>query len=458
MINIFRVKHIRIIVMITAFFCLEEFLLKWISDNSAIWLLCRMSVEFVIYGIFVLKLIKIIIDGRRIPKSPIDSYLLIFILLFIMSFLINKSDIIPSLSYFRVIFRYLFVFYLVFYSQIDEKSVQLSLNTILLFGISEAILGIALFFSPESIKNIFILKGPSIEATLATITDQVDLKLGAVAGTFGRPGAMAFFLLIAFIISVIKLIFYNYKKYQLLYPIIILLGIFVTYKRGPFILALCSIPLCLWFSNKKRTCWKLVTFGVVVSIFCLTFLIGKSRGFDYRNPREEQVSTYEYVGQFASSEYWDNFFQSSRGWFLREVGFSLFHGINLIGYGPDKDHAKELLAGNDKNLRLITKYGAFDDVYWVAFSVYFGLIGSFLLFFILLKIHSTSKLLIKIGDSKDRSLGIILCVLILLLIPSMFLERVLELHAFSFTFWLMSGLVCARFRLISGDRHVYYKI
>ena len=91
-------------------------------------------------------------------------------------------------------------------------------------------------------------------------------KLGAAIGTFGKPAAMGFFLLIAAVFAYVNSLHHRGRArlgWVLAY-LVILVGILLTYKRGSLLLAL-SVPVLVpWLAGYRRLVLKNVSIGLAV--------------------------------------------------------------------------------------------------------------------------------------------------------------------------------------------------
>jgi hypothetical protein len=99
-----------------------------------------------------------------------------------------------------------------------------------------------------------------------------------------------------------------------------------------------------------------------------------------------------------------------------------------------------------EKLQIIERMRMFEDVYWIAMLIYYGIPGVTIFIAMLARLFQASQWLI--NNSSDNStkpnyqfLGVILCTLIITVIFYSFISRILEFRAFGLYFWLMAGLV-----------------
>lgn len=83
--------------------------------------------------------------------------------------------------------------------------------------------------------------------------------------------------------------------------------------------------------------------------------------------------------------------QFSRGAVLTEIGGNLISSFKLIGYSPAQEFALNKAATKLFGSNMpVNNLPIINDVYWVAFIIYYGLIGLAIYFFILYRIFKAS--------------------------------------------------------------------
>jgi hypothetical protein len=112
----------------------------------------------------------------------------------------------------------------------------------------------------------------------------------------------------------------------------------------------------------------------------------------YINPKIKYTDPIANITTIFSSSYVDNTLQFSRGAVLTEIGGELIGSMKLLGYSPAQDFALEKAATKLFGSNMpINNLPIINDVYWVAFIIYYGLIGLAIYFFILYRIFTTSR-------------------------------------------------------------------
>ena len=98
---------------------LEEFLLKWVPVGPTGYVLLRLGFEGLIYAAVVGLVLARVVRGQRIRATPIDLPLALFVSLATCSLLFSGGDFLPGLVNLRVLLRYVAVFYLAAYLELD---------------------------------------------------------------------------------------------------------------------------------------------------------------------------------------------------------------------------------------------------------------------------------------------------------------------------------------------------
>ena len=118
----------------------------------------------------------------------------------------------------------------------------------------------------------------------------------------------------------------------------------------------------------------------------------------------------------------------------------------VIGYGPDQNFAIKQLneAHNTRLYKTLTKEG-FEHVYWVALLCYTGLAGVIAVGWLGVRLAWTCAAVARgaDGDTVVRWAGLAGLCVVLQCAVLMWFNRVPEIRAFSFYFWLLPALAYA---------------
>ncbi|MBL0339641.1 MAG: hypothetical protein IPP71_01250 [Bacteroidetes bacterium] len=144
----------------------------------------------------------------------------------------------------------------------------------------------------------------------------------------------------------------------------------------------------------------------------------------------------------------DNTMQFSRGAVLTEIGGNLISSFKLLGYSPAQEFALEKASAKLFGSNMpINNLPIINDVYWVAFIIYYGFIGLAIYFFILYKIFQASLFVYRNSDDAYfKVFALAMAAVIIISLPYSLILRTFVFRSFSFFFWLLAGLVFAEWR------------
>lgn len=440
----------------------EDFILKWLPVSDNIYSLARLASEAILYLLLIAVLSYRMIHGKNLKRTPIDIPLLVFIFIAIISIFSNGASLLGGLVGIRLLLRYITVYYIIVNIGISRKQSMMLLKVIVIIGIVESFLGLVEYFCGERVINFFAPREVDLEfANLQLSLFSNTPKIGSVFGTFGKPAAMAYFLLIPIILLGSSCYLRTRRlllNKTLFWVIILMLGLFVTYKRGALLISLLIIPIIIFLYSERHQLTKLKVLIIFVTsvIICLTMLLASSKWSNKTiHEKTSYVNPAHSLTQLISESYWENTMSVSRGWFIREVGVSAISSGKLLGYSPDETSAKETLAKKGGSFGKLASYNAFDDVYWVAMLIYYGIIGFSIYMWILFRLYRISKQVSSSLDDFSKQIGVIFRVLVIITIPATFLERSFELRAFGFCFWLLAGLVVLEYFRLRQNKNFF---
>ena len=428
-------------------FVFEETIYGQLSLGPTTYLIAKTATEAFLYFVLLI-VIAYQLSRKRLQLYQLtffDYCIALFLFIALISTLVNEGSLIQGTINARTMLRYLVIYYIIVISGWlpTEKQFNKLIKLLIFLAILQAFITGLQHFVGDDFKNHYFGPLLPIESnTLEILLEAKETKIGAGFGTFGRPAALSFFLLLVSAILLVTLHDTSSPKKYLLWIgyFILLLGIYFSYKRGPLILALISPIIIASLMGYKAMVWRYIVLGIVLIPLIFIFLPAFTPT-EYINAKNTQLSPIESVAQLFSSEYWENTNTSSRGWFIQEVGIEALSSSKLIGYGADPENAQKILAQQNNNFAKLIGWKAFEDVYIVAMTIYYGQIGTLL---IILSYCYLFKIALKRLNKTIgylRRIKIILVVSILLLAGGIFLERVLELRAFTFIFWVFAGLV-----------------
>ena len=430
-------------------FVFEETIYGQLSLGPTTYLIAKTATEAFLY--FVLLIVIVYqLSKKRLQYYQLtffDYCIALFLCLALISTLVNEGSLIQGAINIRTMLRYIVIYYIITLLGWvpSEKQFNRILKLIIYLAIFQTFLTGLQHFLGDDFRNQYfspLVLSEDIANGIQLLKEGKETKLGAGYGTFGKPAALSFYLLlVSAILLVILHDTHSPKKYLLwIGYIILLIGIYFSYKRGPLILALALPIFTAWFMGYKSIAWRYIVVGLLLTPI-LFILLSAFAPKEFTDAKNERLSPTEAIAQLFTDEYWENTNTSSRGWFIQEVGIEALSSSKLIGYGADPENAQKILAQQNNNFAKLIGWKAFEDVYIVAMTIYYGQIGTLL---IILSYCYLFKIALKDLNKTIgylRRIKVILVVSILLLAGGIFLERVLELRAFTFIFWVFAGLV-----------------
>ncbi|MGA9532965.1 MAG: O-antigen ligase family protein [Anaerolineales bacterium] len=434
---------VAILVGLAAFLPYEDFLLKWLPVSTTTFLFIRLGSELLLYGLLTRVVIVRMARGQGLRRTPLDIPIVLFVLIALGTLVASRGALFGGILNIRVLLRYVAVFYVVVNMDLSAREIRWILGAIVAAGVVEGAIALAQFVGGPSLQAFFSPPlGVSASLGELDLTEFANtLKIGAVAGTIGKPAALGLFLIVAVTIA---LALWQERSLNLIYAgpgiLVMIAGVVVTYKRGELLLMALAFALFLLFNLRLRSrIYSLIGIVLVLVIAFTMVALSLQQADELIQPREQQLGVVEHFQQLLTRNFWAHTAQFSRGWLLVNVGGHMIQEVRLIGYGSDTVRARELLIQEDPSLERLTTFKVFEDVYWVAMLVYYGILG------MIVFLTGYARTVWNILPSIDRpginaAVGTAAAIIAIVTLPAAFLERVFELRAYSFYLWLLMGL------------------
>lgn len=459
----YGVKPIHIILLIAIYIPFENFIVKWVPGGDFI----RFIPEITLYALLAYEFVKKIVYKKHYISTPINSLVLIFFFLAIVSLIYNLvpeqstlKPMIGGIRNLRTLTRYLAVFYIIVYNnEIQSKHLRFFINSMVAIliiniatGFFQRIFGINDFWLPEN--------GDLEIAGMSTSFKSVgDGGSGREAGSvIGMTGDTVYLGLFLVIIAPIIYFLIAEEKRKLIYLYILLacslvLQVF-TYSNGSLIAMAGCIGVCM-LVNKE---WGRIAFmGMTVIVLIPAFFILKDIQADKSAIREKESNPIDNIALLFNDDYISSL-DNSRLWVLRDVSRQVIKLDNPIGYSASSDYARYMIArnsGTDEFDKLV-EYDAMEDVYWVAMFAYYGYIGvmifvSILLVFLYMSFTvywQTTNVEIKILAGSYIAIlagTFVVC----------FIVRAFEFRIFSYYIFLIPAFIMKEYLAIKNHTHFY---
>ena len=429
-------------------FAFEEFVYGRLALGGLGYLLAKTFSELLLYLLLGVILLWRMQNGTLYQYRPtlFDFALFVFIVLALVSTRYNGGGIAQGLLNLRTMLRYVAVYYIIVLSawNATEWQIQRFLKVILVIALIQVGVCVVQNIAGDAIIDRYF-SAPKSEIAVegvAIALNAMGQKLGAAIGTFGKTPALALFLLMAAVVALSYLTLGNAveRRKWFAFYLLLCLGIFLTYKRGPLLLTLFAPLLVAWIGGRKKLVKRYLSYaGLLLPLLVVLLIL--SRPTEFVKEKEVEISPLQSVAQLFTEEYWNRTNASARGWVIVEVGSEAISSFKPIGYGADEEGAKALLAKKGGTFSKLVGWGALDDVYVIAALVYYGPVGAGLLLLGFYYIYRQARYLAKYAAGHYQIIGVAVSALLILTFFASFLVRTLEFRAFAFCLWVFAGTV-----------------
>jgi hypothetical protein len=451
-----RFRPIHILQFLAIYIPLEDTLLMALPLPGPLYALGKVFTELVILGLLAMVVYQRAISGRRLKWVGIESLLVLFVAGAVVAVFLNGASWFPALMNMRALLRYMALCFLIAQLSLTPADI----DRLLRWMVVSALLQVSFSLIQVSVPPLDQLLRRWREATAVEMagfkkTVAVE-KIGAATGTFFNAISVAMFLCIAITIVMVRryTISARWRGRDAAVLLFLLLGVYLTYKRGPLLLAGFGVFLIPFIFGGKKIRARLLFGGGLAGLIlaALVFLgVGmgaKTEKLTSLQLRQEGVGdAFSYISELASSEYWSASSKASRGWVIIEVGGALVRQPNVFGYSPDVETAKKRLVEKNPFLVRLLEYTPLEDVYWVSIWLYYGPWGLLIWLALMHRLFRLGKRLSTESFSAgDIALGRILQVFIAMALISAMAYATFEFRGFSFYLWMLAGMTIARLR------------
>lgn len=312
----------------------EPFLLKFVPDELYVY--ARYFPEALIYLMAGLVIIHVLMEQRRLPRTPIDFPFVMFIVALFVSGVLNLVQ--PSVFVFgvRQIIRYLILYFAVVY--LAPPKTRIRQTVLLLFGIAafESALGIAQAALGGAIDAFLLPSGrkffESIQLTAGV--QQFWAPGQRVFATMGRYDQLGTFL--AFFGLIALGIIYETKKHlerRWLWVLLLLLvpALVLTYSRSSwFGFVLGFLVIGLWIKRDRRVAIATALFvAVAVSVFLYDRVVLR-----YLTDVPQQTVTERFYEAFSPERIKGEYYGLGRVYWWVNTPLVVFRASPFFGVGP----------------------------------------------------------------------------------------------------------------------------
>ncbi len=438
-----------VVFFLVAYMPFEEIVLKYAPIPDRVFSYSRFFGEALIFITFLFLLLRKLIRGEKLRRTPIDGYLIVFLAIVLVTMLVNRPPFIGSLVNLRALLRYSVLFYLVVNLNLKEEQVKKILNIILLIGVIQLLIGALQLLWGSRINSILLPRVANIELggySRGFILLTRGREVGSIFGTLGDTLFLALFWTIVFGVYLGQIVKIGFR--QIIFILLLFIGINFTYTRavvyGIFIMLFVFYRMRF---GRGRTA-ALVFVSSLLGLSGLILLLNSNFiRREYVNPLKEEQGFIQNLTGIFTVDYFERA-QNQRLGTLTGVPPIVLLTKPFLGYGPDENTTIESLNANLPRFNLplmkkesFTKTG-FEDVFWVALLAYYGLLGLATILMLFIKLYVSFLDIYKRTHLQlIRNLAATAAIIVVLVGYLLFFYRVLEFRSFSFYFWLIPGML-----------------
>ena len=465
-----KLSYSLLIWILILFIPFESVILSNIPLPTSIYAASLYLHELFIYMMFGLVLFQRITREGWLNKTPIDWLLIAFICLGAFSTLANRAPVVDAMVNMRALLRYFALFYVVVNVEISPIAVRRFYRSLVAIAIFEVLVASFQHFvtSPGFLlprDSEIAIAGKTVDLKIISQSFSGGREVGSANATFADTIYLALFFIVIFTwilsqLSGFHKFHFHRKLWQIFTLGFIAIGLMFTYSRASFLAALVAVPVFLVLSSKIRSLViiSLLSFISIVTAVLVIKLADesqvKSNADKFINPRIAYSNPLENIAASFSSEYYETASSNSRGKFIVQIGTVILKSLNLYGYSPAQDFAKEKLAEKaDLGIAAVIINASIDDVYWMAMVIYYGWLGLFLFWMILLRLFIAARYVQRhspTGILKNTALT--LATLIVISMPLTMIIRLWQFRSFAIFFWLLAGIVVAEYIRIKKEK------
>ena len=313
----------------------EPFLLKWFTDD--IYIYARFFSEGFIYLLFAIAIIHyFVLKERPFPKTPINTPILIFASVAILSAIVNTVDPVIAGVGLRQLFRWILVFFIVILLEPSKKYI---------IGITLGMLGITFFESGLGImQRVF---GESLDAFLLpsqvrtfgefTITEgtlQFWNPGERVFGTLGRYDRLGVFLA-SFLLIAAAFLYEKVKGIRNWWLWAVLAAgipsLIFTFSRSSWFGLLLGFLIVALFLKKDRIVkWGVIASSVVIALYLTLSGLTVGRLIDV----PEQTIPERFFEAFSYERWVGEYYGLGRLFWIVHTVTDVVPASPIFGFGP----------------------------------------------------------------------------------------------------------------------------
>ena len=441
-----------LIIVLLLWFPLESLVLRFTPINY--YSLVKYFPEAVLYLAFFLSWLRYFLKEKKlVPANPLNIWLGLFLVIALISFLLNQYRPWIFALGLRQVLRFVLVYYLVLFENFDRNTLKNLFRLIMVMVFAEALFGIIQYIAGGALdKYLFFTQ--SVNVGGGALLGEVEQfwtpgkRVFATMGRYDRLGSfLAFGLAVAFPL-IYKLKNINRDFWYYAFMIVAGAGLVLSSSRASWIGAALGIFVAGVIVAKDRRVWMFfVASAMAMAMYLFGFVFVTANAFQITE--KANMSFQERIFEAFSWRSWQNSYEGyGRIFFiintpLKVVAHYPLFGVGLGNYGGGV--AAAMLNDNFYNraglpFGISNLYGQIDNG-WMSIwgeSGTLGLICWLAFFVVLFKVGY--ELYKKGKDGLAHTLGLAFCGLSPAIAVIGFFGPYFEFRALMFYFWLLAGI------------------
>ena len=424
-----------ILLFLTFYVPVEDFVLKWLSVPGAVYAALRQGTDLLVIIAASLAIGDRVLRTKhfRILGRGLDLLLLLFVVSAFLSALFHRADSLGVALNLKALLRYVLVAYTLLNINIDEPRLRL-FGSVFIAALSiQVLVGVIQLAGGPGVASFFLPRTPeeAVAGQQLTFTATWEVEHGWIFGTIGHTIGFGGFLLVGLAYWLTGQ-FARPARYWVGAVGFLLLAYF-TGSRATTLAVLLMVGLHQYLLGHFG---KKIMLGVFLSPLILVIVLGLGVEF-----------SGNYVTEAFSGDYVQQAMNQRLGIALLVIPYFL-SGLGpidiLFGITPDREIIGQMVSNMfDVPSALIHQIGMIEDVYWAALLVYYGIFGVGLLLSFLFRLFGWLWEDSRILNGKAGRLSSIAVLLLGIAFPLNFLGQFFEIRQFSFYLWLFIGLAFA---------------